>query len=386
MGEDPRRFTKIAPDQARQHEAREYSRLVQRGSFIKLAMGLVLLLVLLFTPASAALANLLAFPFPWSVALYLLTLAAGYEVIVAPLSYYYGFVLPHRYGLSRQNLASWLRDRAKGMGLQSLLGLALVIIVYWLIGNLPALWWLVAAAIMFLGSLVLTWLTPTLLIPWFYKLKPLEEGELKQRLADLARTAGVSIKECLTMDLSSKATTANAMLTGWGKSRRIIFTDTLLQGYSWDEIEVTLGHELGHHIHRAIPKLIGVRAATLLLAFYVASLALKAGVVYFSLQGISDIAGLPWLILVLAIPVLLLQPALNWYSRRLEGAADETALTLTNKPQAFLSLMTRLTDQNLSEAEPARWTKLLFYDHPTYNERAKLAHNHVSRSHRSEII
>ena len=108
--------------------------------------------------------------------------------------------------------------------------------------------------------------------------------------------------------------------------------------------------------------------------------------VLFSLQGISDIAGLPWLILILAMLVLLLQPALNWYSRRLEGAADETALTLTNKPQAFITLMTKLTDQNLAEAQPSRWTKLLFYDHPTYNERVKLANNHISRSQRSEII
>jgi len=379
-------LTKIAPDPARQQKAREYTKLVRRGSFVKFAIVLVLLLVLLFTPASTALANLLAFPFPWSAALYLLTLAAGYELIVAPLSYYYGFVLSHRYGLSKQSLAGWLRDRAKGMGLQLLLGLAMVIIVYWLIGNLPALWWLVATAIMFLGRLVLTWLMPTFLIPLFYKMKPLEEGELKYRLVDLARKAGVSIKECLTMDLSSRATTANAMLTGWGRTRRIIFTDTLLQGYAWDEIEVTLAHELGHHIHHDIAKLMGVQAATFLLAFYVASLALRAGVAPFSLQGISDIAGLPWLILALTMPVLLLQPALNWHSRRLERAADETALILTNKPQAFIALMAKLTDQNLSEAEPSGWTKLLFYDHPTYNERAKLAHDHTSRSQRSETI
>jgi STE24 endopeptidase len=377
---------KVAPDPARQQEAREYSKLVRGGSFFKLGIGLVLLLAFLFTPASTALANLLALPFPWSAGLYLLTLAAGYEVIMAPLSYYFGFVLPHRYGLSKQNLASWLRDRAKGMGLQLLLGLALAIIAYALIENLPALWWLVAAAIMFLGSLILTWLTPTFLIPLFYKLKPLEEGELKQRLVDLARKAGINIKECLTMNLSSKASTANAMLTGWGKTRRVIFTDTLLQGYSWDEIGVTLGHELGHHLHRDIPKLIGIQAAAFLLAFYVASLALRAGAVLFSLQGISDIAGIPWLILVLAVLVLLLQPALNWHSRRLEGAADETALTLTDRPQAFITLMTKLTDQNLAEAEPGRWIKLLFYDHPTYNERVELAHNFVSRSQPSEII
>jgi STE24 endopeptidase len=384
LGENLDKLRETIPDPARQQKAREYGKLLRRGSFVKLGIGLVLLLALLFTPASTALAGLLAFPLPWSAALYLLVLVAGYEVMVAPLSYYYGFVLSHRYGLSKQNLAGWLRDRAKGMGLQLLLGLALVTIVYWLMGRLPALWWLAVAAIMFLGSLILTWLTPTFLIPLFYKLKPLEEGELKQRLVDLARRAGVDIAECLTMDLSSKATTANAMLTGWGKSRRIIFTDTLLQGYSWDEIEATLGHELGHRLHHDIPRLIGLQAAAFLLAFYLANLALTGGVILFSLQGISDIAGIPWLILILAILMFLLQPALNWYSRRAETSADETALALTNKPQAFVTLMTKLTDQNLSEAEPGRWAKLLFYDHPTYNERVKLAHNYISRSQRSE--
>jgi Zn-dependent protease with chaperone function len=380
LGEDLRKLEEIGPDPARQQKAREYSRLLRRGSFIELGIGGVLLLVLLFTPASTTLASLLAFPFPVSAVLYLLTLAAGYGLIMAPLSYYYGFVLPHRYGLSKQALASWLKDRAKASGLELLLGLGLVIIIYWLIGNLPTLWWLAAALVMFLGSLILTRLTPTFLIPLFFKLKPLEEGGLKEKLVNLARRAGVDISECLTMDLSSKATTANAMVSGWGKSRRIIFSDTLFQGYSWDEIEVTLAHELGHRLHHDIPKLIGIQAATFLLAFYLANLALRAGVVLFSFQGISDIAGLPWLILILAMLILVLQPALNWYNRRLEIAADETALALSNNPQAFIGLMTKLTDQNLAEAEPGQWAKLLFYDHPTYNERVKLAHDYISRS------
>jgi STE24 endopeptidase len=302
------------------------------------------------------------------------------------LTYHYGFTLPHRYGLSKQNLASWLRDKVKAAGLELLLGLCLIIIVYWLIGHLPSLWWLVAAVIMFLVTLILTWLTPTFLIPLFFKLKPLEEGGLKEKLVNLARKAGVDIAECLTMDLSSKATTANAMVSGWGKSRRIIFSDTLLQGYSWDEIEVTLAHELGHRLHHDIPKLIGIHAAIFLLVFCLANPALRAGVVLFSFQGISDIAGLPWLILVLAMFILVLQPALNWYNRRVEIAADETALALSNNPQAFVSLMTKLTDQNLTEAEPSQWAKLLLYDHPTYNERVELARNHISRSQRSEAI
>ena len=122
------------------------------------------------------------------------------------------------------------------------------------------------------------------------------------------------------------------MVSGWGKSRRIIFSDTLLQGYSWNEIEVALAHELGHRLHHDIPKLVGIRAAIFLLVFYLANLALRAGVVLFSFQGISDIAGLPWLILVLAMFILVLQPALNWCNRRVEIAADETALALSNEP------------------------------------------------------
>jgi len=380
LGEDPEKLRESVPDPARQQKAREYSKLRRRGSFIELGIGVILLLTLILTPASTKLASLLAFPFPWAAALYLPILAAVYSVITAPLGYYYNFILPHRYGLSKQDLVSWLWDRVKASGLQLFLGLCLVIVVYWLIANIPGLWWLAVAVIISLVSLILTWLTPTFLIPLFFKLKPLEEGGLKKKLVDLAKRAGFDINECLTMDLSRKATTANAMLSGWGRSRRIIFSDTLLEGYSWDEVEVTLAHELGHRLHHDIPKLVGIQAAAFLLSFYLSNLALRGGVAIFSLQGISDIAGLPWLILVLAILILVLQPVFNWYNRRIEIVADKTALALSDNPQAFISLMTKLTDQNLNEAEPSQWVKLLFYDHPTYNERIKLAYNYISRS------
>jgi len=385
LGQNLEKLRESVPDPARQQKAREYSKLQRRGFFIELSIGGILLLVLLFTPASTTLASFLVFPFPWSAALYLLILAAVYGVITAPLGHYYNFVLPRRYGLSKQGLASWLWDKVKASGLQLCLGLCLVTVVYWLIGNIPGLWWLAVALIISLVSLILTWLTPTFLIPLFFKLKPLEEGGLKQKLVDLARRAGFDINECLTMDLSSKATTANAMLSGWGRSRRIIFSDTLLEGYSWDEIGVTLAHELGHRLHNDIPKLIGIQAAAFLLVFYLTNLALRGGVAVFSLQGVSDISGLPWLILVLAILILVLQPALNWYNRHIETAADETALVLSDNPQAFVSLMTKLTDQNLNEAEPNKWVKFLFYDHPTYNERIKLAHNYGSRSDTKQV-
>ncbi len=130
----------------------------------------------------------------------------------------------------------------------------------------------------------------------------------------------------------------------------------------------------------------GIQAVTCLLAFCLANLALGAAVALFSLQGMSDIPGLPWLIPSLAMLFLLLQPALDWCSHRLDRAADKTALTLTSNPKPFIALMARLTDQNLTEAEPSHWTKLLFYDHPPYNERVELAHDYVSPFQRSEAI
>lgn len=368
------------PDPARQQKAREYSKLSRRLLFLELGIGAILLLALLFTGVSARLVSFLPFASPWSAALYLLILVLGYGIIMAPLGYYQDFVLPHRYGLSSQNVIGWLKDKAKSLLLGLVLGLCLVTVIYWLMGRLPSLWWLAVGLIMFLLTLFLTWLAPTLLISLFFKLEPLKEGELRERLANLAKRAKVDIKDVLSMNLSTKATTANAMLSGWGKSRRVIISDTLFQSYSFDEIEVTLAHELGHHIHHDIPKLMLIRTVAFLLAFYLTSLALMAGVVLFSFQGISDVAGFPWLVLVLAVFMLILQPILNWYNRRIELAADEAALKLSNNPQAFIGLMTKLTDQNLIEAEPGRWAKILFYDHPSYGERVKLAHKSIQQS------
>jgi len=363
-------------DAERQQKARQYSKLTRRLLFIELGIGIVLLLALLLSGASAKLAQFLVFPLPLSAALYFLILAFGLGIMMVPLGYYQDFVLPHRFGLSHQKLASWLADRTKALALGLLLSVCLVIAAYWLIEFLPSLWWLAAWLIVLLVSLVLTLLAPTILISLFFKLEPLPDGELKQRLACLAQRTGIDIKDIFTINLSSKSTTANAMLGGFGKTRRIILSDTMLKEYSPEEIEVALAHELGHHLHHDIAKLFCVQAMAFLLAFYVANLALEGGVALFPYQSIGDVAGLPWLLMVLLALFFILRLPLNWYSRHIELAADKAALQLSDNPEGFINLMTKLTDQNLSEAEPVHWERVLFRDHPSYNERVKLAHEY----------
>jgi STE24 endopeptidase len=363
-------------DIKRQELAKKYARLMRRLSFVELALVGALLLVFVFGGVSARMSYFLSFPQPWASALYFVVLAVGLGIIIMPLTYYQGFILPRRYGLSNQKLGAWLTDRAKASALGFLLGLAVVILLYWLLDRFPDIWWLWAGILLLLLSLLLTWLTPTLLLPIFFKLEPLDDVELKQRLMNLAKRAQAQIVGMFTMDLSSKGTTANAMLAGLGKTRSIILSDTLLQQYTAEEVEVILAHELGHHIHRDIPKLIAVQAAVVLLAFYLSGLVLRASLVPFGFQGIADVAAFPLLFLSLAAFGLIVTPLINAYSRYVEGSADEAALELTANPRAFVTAMTRLTDQNLTVADPSRWVEILFYDHPPYTKRVDLAHRY----------
>jgi STE24 endopeptidase len=114
----------------------------------------------------------------------------------------------------------------------------------------------------------------------------------------------------------------------------------------------------------------------ILLAFYVADLILKASVIPFDFQGIADVAALPLLFLSLAVFGLIVTPFINAYSRYIETSADEAALALTADPGAFVTAITKLTEQNLAVANPSRWVELLFYDHPPYTKRVGLARRH----------
>jgi len=360
-------------DTKRQELAKEYARLMRRLSFAELAIVSILFVELIFGGVSVKLSYFLAFSQPWASALYFIILVICLGVIMMPLTYYQGFILPRRYGLSSQKLGAWLADRGKASALGFLLGLAVVILLYWLLDRFPDIWWLCAGILVLLLSLLLTRLTPNLLLPIFFKLEPLGNVDLKQRLMNLAKRAQTQIVGVFTMDLSSKGTTANAMLAGLGKTRSIILSDTLLQQYTSDEIEVILAHELGHHIHRDIPKLIAVQAVAVLLAFYLSDWVLRASLVPLGFQGIADVATFPLLVLSLAVFGLIVTPFINAYSRYIETSADKAALELTGNPQAFVTAMTKLTSQNLNVADPSRWVELLFYDHPPYNKRVDLA-------------
>jgi STE24 endopeptidase len=381
--------TTVRLDPERQSRAREYARLRRRLWLLGLLIAALGLLVLFIFRLDLWLRDLLR-PLAWQpltgwyplqVLCYLLILLAAYELLSAPLTVYRGYVLPRRYALSVQTFPAWLLDLFKGLLIGLLLEAAAVELIYLLLATQPATWWLWVALAMLFFSIVLANLGPVLILPRFYKFTPLPDGELKQRLLTLAERAQTRVRGVFTMQMSSKTTAANAALMGLGNTRRIVVGDTLLDRYTPDEIEVVLAHELGHHVHRDIWKLIASQTLLTLVALYVVNVVLHwLAVPAYGYHGLADPATMPLVALVSAVVGLIFMPLGNAYSRHLEYQADEYALRATGKSAAFRSMMTRLANQNLAEVEPSLLVEILFHDHPSVKKRLEHAEHFAQGS------
>ncbi len=369
-------------DPQRQKQARRYARLRRRLWALEVSLAGLYLGLWAFAGWAHLAAQALrpsdqsgALPFspPWWVRLLLMGALLGlpWSLLTFPLDFYRSYTLPHRFGLSTQSLADWALDQAKGLLISLTLGIPLLLGLYALIRAAPDHWWLWAAALYTLFTAVLAALAPILLMPIFFRFRPLGEdhADLAQRLMRMAERAGARVQGVFTFDMSRRTRAANAALTGLGRTRRIILGDTLLESFTPDEIETVLAHELAHHVHRDIPLMILAQGAFNLLGFSLAGGGLALLASRTGLTGPADPAGLPLLILLLALAGLISMPLANAFSRWRERLADDYALAITGKPQAFASAMTRLANQNLAQVDPEDWVVLLFYSHPPLSQR-----------------
>ena len=377
-------------DAERQQKAREYAKIRRRLSFVDLGIAAVGLLIVFVAGLDKWLRNVLhgiAFLswqpvqgwYPLQILLYFLLAILVYQLITLPLSYYSGFILPHRYGISTMSLKSWAKDLLKGLVLGLVLEVVAITLIYALLAYQPLTWWLWVAVIMLFFSVIMANLAPILLFPLFYKFTPLPEGELTQRLLALTQRANTRVRGIYSMQMSNKTTAANAALMGLGNTRRVVVGDTMIDRYSVDEIEVVLAHELGHHVHSDIWKLIISQSILMLGGLYVANLILHSVVAAGFYRSLTDAATLPFFFLLTGIFSLIVMPISNSYSRLIEYQADEYALQTTHKVEAFKSAMTRLANQNLAEIEPSPIVEILFHSHPSISKRLKHADEFMTR-------
>ncbi|MFH1752996.1 MAG: M48 family metalloprotease, partial [Candidatus Omnitrophota bacterium] len=227
-------------------------------------------------------------------------------------------------------------------------------------------------------TIVITKIAPVIIIPLFFKFEPLGDAALKERLIKLARSCGINILDVFKLKLSAKTKKANAALVGLGRTRRVLLGDTLLENYTKDEIEVVMAHELAHHKLLHIFKLILFGGLGTIIVFYLVYLTSGMIANTIGLVSISDIAGFPSVIFSISLFSVILLPAQNAFSRRLEVSADLFALKATGLPEAFISCMNKLAGQNLSDPSPSRFIEFALYDHPPISKRVKMAQDFLT--------
>jgi STE24 endopeptidase len=367
-----------------QKKAKQYSRLQRRLMVIEIVFSLIFILAWLIFGWSKELKAILNeyTNNEWLlVAIFGMLFGGFYYLLSLPLSYYEGFIIPHRFDLSTQTMNGWILDQGKILIIGGILGGLMLEIVYAFLRLFPDWWWLGAGIILLIFNVILANLTPLIIFPIFYKFVPLENEfkELSKRLIKLADQAGAHVQGVFKFDMSRRTKLANAGLTGLGNTRRIILGDTLLNEFSEEEIETVLAHELGHHVHNDIPLEMIVGSAITMIGLYLSGLGLKAATAFWGYNGPGDIASLPLFLLVIGFYGLVTMPLGNAFSRWRERLADEYALQLTGNNSAYVSALIRLANQNLAEIDPAPWEEFLLHSHPALGKRIALAKTWTGR-------
>jgi len=368
------------PQPADSPKVRRYNRIQRWLSMTDAVIGFALLLVLLVTGWTGTLRDWSYLGarqnYVFAVFLYVLMFSIIAKALSAPFDFI-GFRIEHQYNLSNQKLWGWLWDEAKGWLVNLVLGAVMVELVYGIIRIAPQRWWIVAWAVFVGLFLLMAQLAPVLLLPIFYKFKPLENAGLRDRLTRLGERAGTRVRGVYEWKLSEKSKKANAALTGIGSTRRIILSDTLLEHYSEDEIEAILAHELGHHVRKHIMKSILMQVGITFFGFWLVNQILRFVIAknWFPVlhPRLYDFANLPLIVLVVTVLGFLLMPALNAISRRHEREADRYAWENISAISPFITSMQKLADQNLAEREPSKFVEWLFHSHPSIGKRIAAA-------------
>jgi STE24 endopeptidase len=308
------------------------------------------------------------------LAVYVVLQLGVLALLALPFSWYGGYWLAHRFELSRQSLPAWLVEWLKATLIGLVLGSLAVLTFYGALALAGPGWWGLFGVVASLAMLVLTFVAPYLLVPIFYRMQPLQNKEVAETVRRLSEEAGAEVRDVCTLDFSRKTVEANAAVIGLGRSRRVVLADTLLEQFTLPEVRSVVAHELGHHVHRDVLRLMAIQAAFLWVGLGLAAvigdpLLAVAG----ARGGMAEPLNLPLLLLGAELFGLLALPIGNALSRRLEASADFFALELTRDPGSFASAMRKLADQNLVEAQPPRWAEVVLSSHPPIAKRIRMA-------------
>ncbi len=308
---------------------------------------------------------------------YALTTSAISLVMDLPASYLAGHRVEQAYGLTKQSDGDWLRQRLLAFGLGTAFRVGALTAVHELIRRRPNDWWWLITAGVVPVSVLAQPIFMRLIMPRFNTFTPLEDEDLKARLAALGERVDVPIADVYVMDMSRQTERANAMFMGTGRNRRIILGDTLTRSFEPAEVEGVIAHELGHQVNRDIWTLtaltavqLGAIAAT---AHYASRAVLDRTGDVTGIRSTEQVASLAVLGLIAGVAGTVISPLPGWISRTIERRTDRFALELTGDGETYARAMARLGRGNMIDPDPPRWRERLLSSHPPIVERIRTA-------------
>ena len=363
-------------DEEKQVKAKTYENEKRKIGIVGSLLSLVFILLFYFSGLSDYLANI-NLSFIYVFLIYVTIFLVLSTIIGLPLGYYSSYVHEHKWGFSNYTNKTWLLDQLKSFAVSLILLPILLGLFFWVLWKFPDTWWLVAATVTTLVSIVFVTLFPVVILPIFNKYDPIEDEKLTNQLSDILHKAGLKPSGFFRQDMSRQTKKENAFLAGMGKTRRVVIADNLLENMSLSEIKSVIAHEVGHYHFSHLPKNILIGTIQQLIIFYLLNIIMKILYPEFLTSNTNNLSLFPMFSLIMSIlSTLLFGPLNNMISRYFERQADRTSLELYPDKDSFQKAMAGLANRNLSNAYPEWWVKLLYYSHPPIGERLSFAENY----------
>jgi len=288
-----------------------------------------------------------------------------YSLLEAPFNIYRTFVIEARFGFNKMTFKLYLLDALKGISIGAVLGLPLLFGVLWLMGRMGAYWWLYVWLVWMVFNLLILFIYPSYIAPLFNKFSPMQDETMKARIESLLKRCGFTAQGLFVMDGSKRSAHGNAYFTGFGKTKRIVFFDTLLERLSVDEVEAVLAHELGHFKRRHVVKRIAATFALSLGFLWLLGLLMQTTWFCQGLGVSTPSTALALLLFFMVLPVFsfLLGPIMSAYSRKHEFEADSYAAEQTDAAD-LVNALVKLYQDNAATLTPDPLYSRFYDSHP----------------------
>jgi STE24 endopeptidase len=292
-------------------------------------------------------------------------LAIAGALVELPFTLYRTFVIEERFGFNRMTPKLFVVDLLKGIAVGAVLLLPLVAAILWFMEAAYALWWFYAWLVVVLFSVFVNFIAPTVIAPIFNKFTPLENPQVKERVLRLLERCDFKVRSLLVMDGSRRSSHGNAYFAGFGRSKRVVFFDTLLSRLEAGEVEAVLAHELGHYKLRHIIKRIVLVSAVSFLFFWLLNFLMQQDWFFAGLGVTTPSTGAALALFYVALPyfTLLLQPLGAMYSRKHEYEADRYAAG-TSSARDLATALVKLYRDNASTLTPDPLHSAFYDSHP----------------------